>query len=87
MCSMLQGSSHAKVNNITEILQSSIKKLYNNGRALLIVHNHIVRVMDNGKSVLWVLLDLSVTFDTVNHSILQRLHNYLIGTDNALGWS
>jgi len=37
---------------------------------LVIVHNDILRAIDNSDSVVLLLLDLSAAFDAVDHSIL-----------------
>ena len=52
------------------------------------VHNDIMISLDNGNSVILVLLDLSAAFDTVNHdlhlSMLEKRFGIITGT--ALNW-
>ena len=56
-------------------------------RALLRVQNDILRAIDNHRSVILVLLDLSTAFDTVDHSILlQRLSRRFGIKGIALPW-
>ena len=54
---------------------------------LMKVQNDILLLKDQGKVLLLALLDLSATFDTVNHSILidKLNHDYGI-SDIALAW-
>ena len=61
-----------EVNNLSEKLQSAYKKQYNTESqiALLKVHDDILRAVDNGATVVLLLLDLSEAFDTVDHSLL-----------------
>ena len=51
------------------------------------VHNDIMISLDNGNSVILVLLDLSAAFDTVNHDLLlSRLEKRFGITDVVLNW-
>ena len=55
--------------------------------ALLKVQNDILRAVDDNKSVILLLIDLSSTFDTVDHLILlSRLWHRFGIKDNALAW-
>ena len=61
------------------------------GTALNIIFNDIIHSMDNNASFYLVLLDLSNTFDTLNHRILSyhlseigihgQVHNWLMSLD------
>ena len=51
------------------------------------VHNDITISLDNGNSVILVLLDLSAAFDTVNHDLLlSRLEKPFGITGTVLNW-
>ena len=55
--------------------------------ALLKVKTDILKAMDNQEVTCLVLLDLSPTFDTVDHKILlEKLENYFGITGIALRW-
>ena len=53
-----------------EKLQSAYKKLHSIETTLLKVQDDILQAVDNGGTVIWLLLDLSAPFDTVDHSVL-----------------
>ena len=62
------------LNDQGEVFQSAYKKLHSTETTFFRVQNDILRAIDSRRSVLFVLLDLSAAFDTVDHSILlQRL--------------
>ena len=65
-----QLTRYLSFNSLHESFQSTYKKYHSTETALLRVHNDILRSIDNGESVILVLLDLSVAFDTVNHEML-----------------
>ena len=55
--------------------------------ALVKVHNDIMRAIDDNRSVLLLLLDLSAAFDTVDHStLLLRLRTRFGVKGSALAW-
>jgi len=55
--------------------------------ALARVHNDILKAVDDNKSVILLLLDLSTTFDTVDHTILvSRLANRFGIRDTGFNW-
>ena len=55
--------------------------------ALVRVHYDILKAVDDNKSVVLLLLDLSAAFDTVDHTILvSRLANRFGIRDTALNW-
>ena len=55
--------------------------------ALLRVSNDIFLLTDSGKSVVLVLLDMSATFDTVDHSILISRLEHCVGIRGVtLNW-
>ena len=57
-------------NGLYERFQSAYRRLHSTETALLKVHDDIAVAIDNGKSVIFVMLDLSAAFDTVDHDIL-----------------
>ena len=69
------------------MFQSAYREGHSVETALVRVHNDIMRVFDDKKSVILVLLDLSAAFDTVDHDRLLAVLNSRIGiTGAALGW-
>ena len=75
----MQVNDHLNANGLVEIFQSAYKVGHSTESALLWVQNDILHSIDDGKSVLLLMLDLSAAFDTVDHRILlQRLHDPLV---------
>ena len=66
-------------NDLNESLQFADKKHHNCETALLRVQNDILKSIDNKLCVVFLLLDLSAAFDTVNHKIwLHRLRSRFV---------
>ena len=65
-----QITEHIEINNLGEEFQSAYKKHHSTETALVRVHNDVAQSLDNGQAVLLIFLDLSATFDTVDHEIL-----------------
>ena len=83
----LRLSNYLQNNNLHERLQSAYRKFHSTETALIKVHNDIITAIDNGQSVILVLLDLSAAFDTVDHGILlTRLSTRYGIRDRALDW-
>ena len=61
---------HIHTNNLMEPLQSAYKYCHSTKTALLKVKADILKAMDNQEVRCLVLLDLSATFNTVDHKIL-----------------
>ena len=62
--------------SLLEEFQSAYKSHHSTETALVRVQNDILKAVDNNRSVILPLLDLSAAFDTVDHSILlSRLQN------------
>ena len=79
--------SHMTNNNLYEELQSSYRKFHSTETALTCVHDDILRAIDDNKSVLLIMLDLSAAFDTVDHDVLlERLKSGLGICGTALNW-
>ena len=53
--------------------QSAYKAHHSTETALLRVYNDVMFNIDRGNDTLLVLLDLSVTFDTIDHQILFHI--------------
>ena len=69
-------------NRIYGIYQSAYRAHHSDETALVGIHNDIAQSIDNGRSVLLVLLDLSAAFDTINHNtLLRRLSGYGLAGD------
>ncbi len=79
--------THMSLQDLYELFQSAYKCFHSTETALLRVHNDCMRAMDDGQSVILVLLDLSAAFDTVDHKILlDTLSSNLGITGKALAW-
>ena len=60
---------HIKCNKLFSDFQSAYPLHHITETALLKVTNDLLSAMDDGKILVLVLLDLSATFDTINHEI------------------
>ena len=86
-CVIEQLLEHIHTNNLMEPLQSAYRSHHSTETALLKVKTDILKAMDNREVMCLVLLDLSATFDMVDHKILlERLENYFGVTGVALRW-
>ena len=56
--------------NIYDLLQSAYRAKHATETAIIKLNNDIIGGMDEGKCAIIDLLDLSATFDTVDHDIL-----------------
>ena len=65
---------HLKAHHLYEVFQSAHRQLHSTETALLRVQNDLLRAVDTHGGAILVLLDLSATFDTINH---QRLPHTL----------
>ena len=83
---MDQLRSHLETNKLSEILQSAYRADNSTETALLKVMNDILTDCDSGNVSLLNLLDLSAAFDTIDHSILQRLEITFGVSGTALEW-
>lgn len=69
-------------NNISEKFQSGFRQQHSTDIVLIRVTNDLLRMADTGECSIFVLLDLSAAFDTVNHKILiERLQHWI-----GMGW-
>ena len=60
-------------------MQSAYKKYHSTETAWVRLHNDILSELDDNKIVLLVSLDVSATFDTLDHSILLGLLENRLG--------
>ena len=84
-CSRL--TEHMDLNNLADTYQSAYRPLHSTESAHIKVKNDIMFLLDANKSVLFVLLDLSAAFDTIDHNILiSRLSQQICVKGPALDW-
>ena len=68
-------------------LQSAYIDNHSTETALIKVQNDILSALDAGSSAILLMLDLYVTFDTIDHDILlSRLCNVYGITGDVLNW-
>ena len=80
-------NNHLDEADLHKIFQSAYKKAHSKERALMRIHNDILRAIDDNECVILVLLDLLAAFDTVDHQILlTRLRNRFGISGKALSW-
>ena len=73
-------------NDLYEELQSSYRKFHSIETALTCVQDDILGATDDNKSVLLIMLDLSATFDTFDHVLLERLKSGLGICGTPFNW-
>ena len=79
--------SYINKNKLNETFQSAYKQYHSTETALVRVHNDILTAIDNRRTVILLLLDLSAAFDTVDHDILlSRLHERFGVTGKPFLW-
>ena len=84
----LQFTNHLrKFNSLMEPFQSAYRANHRSETALLRVFDDILRSMEQQKVTILVLLDLSASFDMVDHNILLHRLNTRFGISRtALDW-
>ena len=65
--------SHVYQNDLPNVSQSAYKHFHSTETALYKIHNDISLDIDNGKVTALTLLDLSTTFDIIDHDVRVRL--------------
>ena len=77
---------HINCNQLLSDFQSAYRS-HSTETALLKVTNDLLSAMDDGKISVFVLLDLSAAFDTIDYEILlHRLHNVFGFGNTVLSW-
>ena len=80
-------NSHLSTNSLFLPFQSAYRSFQSTESTALKIHNDIISSIDNGEVTALILLDLSATFDTVDHSILlSHLKNWFGFEDSCLSW-
>ena len=69
-CVAQQPIDYLDTNDLNVIYQSACRKVHSTERALIHVYNDTAIALDQKRSVILLLLDLSAALDTVYHSIL-----------------
>ena len=80
-------TNHLDINGLQEDYQSAYKLMHSTDTALLKVKHDISSALDKHNSVLFVMLDLSAAFDTINQNQLLGLLRDEYGVaGKALSW-
>ena len=83
----VQLTDHVRTHHLEEWFQSAYRIHHSTETALVKVQNDILRAIDDNRSVLLLLLDLSAAFDTVDHStLLLRLRTRFGVKGSAIAW-
>ena len=82
-----QITNYVGTNNLDEPIQSTYRASNSTETALCKIYNDITLSRDRNECVLFISLDLSATFDTIDHQILlaRLAHRYGI-TGICLNW-
>jgi hypothetical protein len=84
---ILQFNEHIEKNKLDDKKQSAYKRHHSTETLLSKIHNDIMLSLDNGDTVMLVMLDLSAAFDTIDQKILtERLKQKYGITNTALKW-
>ena len=79
--------SHLESNDLLNRYQSACRPMHSTETALLKVQNDLLKNLDDGKTTVLVLLDLSAAFDTLDHSgVISLLQNWYSISGNAPRW-
>ena len=86
-CVAKQVTDYLDANGLNVLYQSAFRKLHSTETVLIRVHNDIAIALDQKRSVILLLLDLSAAFETLDHSILlSRLSRRFGIGGTALEW-
>ena len=72
--------------NLLEANQSAYRQGHSTETALLYMQNEVLHAIGSKKAVLFVMLDLSAAFDTVDHGLLMTKLQQLGVVDTAAKW-
>ena len=75
--------THLSSHDLLAKFQSAYRKFHSSETALLYVQNDILVVLEVGHSTALLLLDLSVTFDTIGHNIQIHRLKYWFGISST----
>ena len=75
----LQLNAHMDLNNLHIPYQSGYKAAHSCETLLLKINDDVLKAFDCGKCIIYLLLDLSSAFDTVDHDRLLEILYYEIG--------
>ena len=78
-----QLKAYMDYNNLHDPLQSAYKTAHSTESALLKVQNNIFRTVDHGGVAVLELMDLSASFDTIDHSILLDRMRHQLGINGV----
>ena len=82
-----QLNTYINKNNLKETFQSVYKQYHSTETALIRVQKDILTAIDNRRTVILILLDLSAAFDTGDHDILLScLHECFGVTGKPFLW-
>jgi len=81
-----QLNDYLSANELLEENQSAYRANHSTETALLHVYDDIIRSIGDQKAVLFVMIDLSAAFDTIDTEILQRTLQQLGIRDTAADW-
>ena len=83
----IQTYDYLNENALLPSFQSAHRPQHSTETALVRVTNDILKALDSRTDIILVMLDLSATFDTIDHDILlKRLHSYFGFKDTVLTW-
>jgi len=78
---------HLTSNSLLNSHQSAYCKHHSTETALLCIHDHLISAMGSQKVTCLCLLDLSATFNTIDHDILiARLSSWFGSQGSVLSW-
>ena len=80
-------NKHSNMHSLLPSRQSAYRQYHSTETAVAVVHDYIVRAIDDDDVVAMVLLDLSAAFDTVDHNLMLDILRAHFGVKNsALKW-
>ena len=86
-CTLQQLTQYCNNHNLPPDFQSAYRKHHGCKTSLLKLTNNILWGMENQQVTSMIILDLSATFDTVDHELLPKVLNHRFGvTGRALEW-